>query len=124
MLLFSRAMFTLYEDLRYSLRLIAGNRTVSLAVFLSLTLGIGASASMFGAADAFLFRPIQAPQTDRILRLTSVTKSSSVDDVSYPDFDDLQKRATAFESIATARHQSDDWVFGAAQIIGVSALAV
>jgi putative ABC transport system permease protein len=105
MLLFPRAMFTLYEDLRYSLRLIAGNRTVSLAVFLSLTLGIGASASMFGAADAFLFRPIQAPQTDRILRLTSVTKSSAVADVSYPDFDDLQKRATAFESIATARHE-------------------
>src|SRR5262245_21554559 len=105
MLWFPRTMFTLYEDLRYALRLIAGNRTVSLAVFLSLTLGIGASASMFGAADAFVFRPIPAPQTDRILRLASVTKSTAVGEVSYPDFDDLQKRATSFEFMTSTRNK-------------------
>jgi predicted permease len=103
MLLFSAVRVV--EDLRYALRLIAGNRTVSLAVLLSLTLGIGASASMFGAADAFLFRPIRTPQTDRVLHLTSVTQSTAVGNLSYPDFDDVYKRTTVFESMATTRNK-------------------
>src|SRR5690349_12020092 len=98
-------MSSIYEDLRSAIRLIATNRAVSLGVFLSLTLGIGASASMFGAADAFVFRPIQTPQTDRILRVASVTQSTAVGEVSYPDFDDLQKRATSFEFMATTRNK-------------------
>src|ERR1051326_4552947 len=93
-----------YEDLRYALRLIAWNRTSSLAVFLSLTLGIAASASMFSAVDAFLFRPIPAPQTDRILRVTSVTQASALGNISYPDFDDLRKRATAFETLSSSQN--------------------
>ncbi len=98
-------MLRLYEDVRYAFRLIAKNRTVALAVFLSLTLGIGASASMFGAVDAFLFRPLPVPQTDRIVRITSVTKSSVVGDVSYADFDDLRKRATVFEALTSAQNR-------------------
>jgi predicted permease len=98
-------MVTIYEDLRYAFRLIQANRTVSLAVFFSLALGIGASASMFGAADAFVFRPVQTPQTDRIVRPASVTRSTAVGELSYPDFDDLRKRATSFESMATTRNK-------------------
>jgi hypothetical protein len=42
-------------------------------IFLSLALGIGASASMFGVVDSLLFRPLPVPQTDEVLRITSVT---------------------------------------------------
>src|SRR6185436_12432729 len=42
---------------------------------------------------------------DRIVRLASVTQSTAVGEVSYPDFDDLQKRATSFESLATTRNK-------------------
>jgi hypothetical protein len=98
-------MFRLHEDLRYALRLIAGNPTLSLAVFLSLTLGVGASASMFGAVDSFLFRPLPVPQTDKIVQITSVSQSSAAGEISHPDFDDLRKRATAFETLTIARFQ-------------------
>jgi predicted permease len=94
---------TLYDDVRYAVRLIAANRTVSLAVFLSLTIGIAASASMFGAVDALLFRPLQVPQTSRIVRVTSVTRAVPLGAISYPDFDDLQKRSVVFEGFATAQ---------------------
>src|SRR5262249_58692700 len=93
----------LYDDLRHAVRLIAANKTVSLAVFLSLTIGIGASASMFGAVDALLFRPLQVPQTGRIVRITSVTRDIPLGAISYPDFDDLRKRLTVFEGFATAQ---------------------
>src|SRR5215471_5512689 len=93
----------LYEDFRYALRLIAGNRTVSAAVFLSLALGIGASASMFGAADSFLFRPLRVPQTEKVVRITSVTQSTAIGGISYPDFDDLRKRMPVFDGLTTVQ---------------------
>src|SRR5215471_11635766 len=93
----------IYEDVRAALRLIAGNRTLSLAVFISLALGIGASTSMFGFVDTLLFRPLPVPQTDKVLRVTSVNPASAVDEISYPDFEDLRKRASVFETLATTR---------------------
>src|SRR5215471_21303479 len=94
---------TLYDDLRHAIRLIAANKTISVAVFLSLTIGIGASASMFGAVDALFFRPIQVPQTSRVVRITSVTQDIPLGTISYPDFDDLRKRSTVFEGFATGQ---------------------
>src|SRR5262245_19545749 len=95
-----------YEDLRHALRLISGNRSLSAAVFVSLALGIGASATMLGVVDSFLFRPLPVPQTDKVVRITSVTQSSALEGISYPDFDDLRKPATAFEALTTARIQA------------------
>jgi predicted permease len=102
-----------YEDVRYALRQIAGNPKLALAVFLSLALGIAASTSMFGVVDSFVFRPLPVPETDRVVRIT--TGSTAVGTSSYPDFDDLRKRATVFETLATAQ---DD---GAALEIGNAA---
>src|SRR5262249_11267641 len=82
---------------------IAANRTLSFAVFLSLMLGVGASASMFGAVDAFIFRPLPVPQTDRIVRITSGTQSDALRLISYPDLADLRERRTAFEALATTQ---------------------
>jgi hypothetical protein len=96
-------LFALYDDLRHAVRLIAANKTISLAVFLSLTIGVGASASMFGAVDALLFRPLPVPQTGRIVRITSVTRDIPLGGISYPDFDDLRKRSTVFEGFAIAQ---------------------
>src|SRR5215831_10421657 len=96
-------MHSVYEDLRYAFRLIARTRTSSAAIFLSLTIGVGASASMFGTVDAFLFRPIPVPQTDRIVRITSGTQSDALGLTSYPDFADLRERTMAFEGLATTQ---------------------
>jgi predicted permease len=95
----------IYEDVRHALRLIAGNRTLSLAVFFSLALGIGASTSVFGLADSFLFRPLRIPETDKVVRITSVDPATTIGESSYPDFEDLRKRATVFEALTTARDE-------------------
>jgi predicted permease len=108
-------LHAVYEDVRHALRQIAGTPTLSLAVFLSLALGVGASTSMFGVVDSFIFRPLPIPQTDRVVRITTVNPASSLGQSSYPDFDDLRKRATVFETLATAH---DD---GAALEIGDAA---
>jgi predicted permease len=94
----------LYEDFLQAFRLILGNRAPSLAVFLSLTLGIGTSTAMFGVVDSFMLRPIQAPESDRIVRITAVTQVTPVGDLSYPDVADLRKTSTSFETIASTHY--------------------
>jgi putative ABC transport system permease protein len=92
----------IYEDLRSAIRLIARNRTLSFAVFVSLALGIGASTSAFAVFNYLLFQRLPIPETDRVVRITSTNPASPLDQVSYPDFDDLRKRATVFDAVATS----------------------
>src|SRR5262249_25682828 len=93
----------IYEDLRSAIRLIARNRTLSFAVFVSLALGIGASTSAFAVFNYLLFQRLPIPETDRVVRITSTNPANLLDQVSYPDFDDLRKRTTVFDAVATTQ---------------------
>src|SRR5215475_3965041 len=55
----------LAQDLRYGLRLLRKNPGFSAVAILSLALGIGANAAIFGLIDALLFKslPVRDPQS-------------------------------------------------------------
>src|SRR5579884_2092188 len=98
-------MFRIYEDLRQAFRLIASNRTLALGIFLSLSLGIGVSTSIFSLMNAVLFRTLAAPQPERVVQIASVNPASAIDPVSYADFADLRKRTSTFETLATTQDE-------------------
>jgi predicted permease len=104
-------MVTIFRETSYALRLIRRNKGFALAVLLSTALGVGATASIFSLIDAFLLRPLPVPATSRVVRLTSLTQSSPVGRFSYPDIDDLGRRAQSFEGLASAKNA----VFGFSQ---------
>jgi putative ABC transport system permease protein len=91
------------QDVRHAFRFIVKNRALTLAVFLSLALGIGATASIFSFVDSFLVRPLPVPETGRVVRIAAVTESRPVGPLSYPDFDDLRQRARLFDGITFTR---------------------
>src|SRR4029450_9286923 len=97
-------MVTIFRETSYALRLIRRNKGFALAVLLSTALGVGATASIFSLIDAFLLRPLPGPATSRVVRLTSLTQSSPVGRFSYPDIDDLGRRAQWFEGLASAKN--------------------
>jgi putative ABC transport system permease protein len=96
----------LYEDLRRALRLIAANRGVSAAVFLSLALGIGTSTGTFGMVNYVLFQQLPVRETHRVVRVTSTNPEDRAGQLSYPDFADLQKRAGAFEALTATEDEA------------------
>src|SRR5262245_52538426 len=97
-------MTTIVREIGYALRLIRRNKSFALAVVLSTALGVGATASIFSLVDAFLLRPLPVPESRRVVRLTSVTQTSSVGRFSYAELDDIQRRTRSFEGLATSRN--------------------
>src|SRR5438128_11858112 len=65
-------MQTLWQDIRYSVRMLAKNPGVSAVAILTLALGIGANTSIFSLVDGILLQPL--PYSDP-KQLVSVTGS-------------------------------------------------
>ena len=61
---------TTLANLKSAIRFIRKNPSFSLAVILTLALGIGANSAVFSAIDAILLRPLPFPDADQLMRLT------------------------------------------------------
>ena len=71
-------MRTALWDLRYAIRQMARNPGFALAAVISLALGIGAATAVFSVIYAALIRPYPYRDADRIVRLTTKTKTQEV----------------------------------------------
>jgi hypothetical protein len=68
-------MSTFLQDFRYAWRQLFKNRGVSLTAILSLTLGIGATVSVFSIIYAVLMNPWPYQGADRIANVALLDKS-------------------------------------------------
>lgn len=88
-----------YKDARYGFRTLVKRPGFSTIVCVTLALGIGANAAIFGLIDGLWFRPLGVHQPDRIVRIFSVTAEDQEGDFSYPEYRAISEQADVFESI-------------------------
>jgi predicted permease len=72
-------MWTIVQDLRYSLRQLVRSPGLTLTALVSLALGIGATTALFSVIYAGLINPYPFTAADRIVRLTMQSKAGQAD---------------------------------------------
>src|SRR5881227_3497045 len=93
-------MQTFLHDLRFGFRMLRRSPGFSILAILCLTLGIGTTAAVFSWIEGILVRPYPlVAHQDRMFALNATTRGvQGYTGISYPDFLDLEKDSTLFES--------------------------
>jgi len=94
-------MFPLLDDLRFAVRLHRRSMATSGAALLLLSLGIGASLSIFQVASAVLIRPLPGVRgAENIVMVGKAGSGGGFSSVSFPEYRDVRERVDVFESVA------------------------
>src|SRR6266704_336808 len=99
-------MNTLWQDLRYAVRMMGKNLSVTAIVVVVLALGIGANAAIFSVVNAALLRPLPYADPDKLVRLTEVSPNVPQMSISYPNFLDWRDQNKVFSGIAAMQFRS------------------
>jgi putative ABC transport system permease protein len=96
---------TTLQDVRFGLRMLRRNPGFSILAILCLTLGIGANAAVFSWVEGILFRPYPAvSHQEQLLALAGTARGETgATALSWPDFVDLQRNCTLFDSFFVSK---------------------
>ena len=107
---------SLAQDVRYALRGLRREPAFTAFAVITLALGIGANAAMYGVVDRLLLRgPDHVVEPDRLVRFTTTVNRPTIGEVTYASagyvlYDNLRQHATAFDGVAA--YNVNDAVFG------------
>ena len=96
-------METLFQDLRYGLRMLGKSLGFTLVAVATLALGIGANTALFSVINGVLLSPLPFRDPDQLVTFHENKPNFEGGSVSYPNFRDWQKDNHTFSALALAR---------------------
>jgi predicted permease len=93
---------TLFQDIRFGLRMLRKNPGFTLIAVLTLSLGIGAITAIFSVVNAVLLKPLPYAEPDRLAMLWTDDPKSAIHEegTSYPTFLDWRTQSQSFAEMA------------------------
>ncbi|MCA1626879.1 MAG: ABC transporter permease [Acidobacteria bacterium] len=95
-------MLTLWQDIKYGVRMLRKNPGFTLITIVALALGIGANASIFSVVNAVLLRPLPFAEAEQLVMVWERRPRQNRESgpVAPADFLDWQKQNQSFAAIA------------------------
>ncbi len=99
-------MHTLFQDVRYALRMLVKNPGFSAIAILSLALGIGANTTIFTVVNAILLNPLPVKDISRVVEIDTIDSKTRVTaanatklGMSYMNFQDYARQTQLFSAM-------------------------
>jgi predicted permease len=96
-------MGTLFQDLKYGLRMLGKSPGFTAVAVITLALGIGANTALFSVVNGVLLNPLPYAEPDRLVALYSRDANYTQASVSYPNFLDWVRDNRSFSALAAYR---------------------
>ena len=96
-------METLWQDIRYAVRILRRAPGFTLIAILTLALGIGATTAIFSFVNGVLLRPLPYHQPERLVWFLETQPGLTGAPFSAPEFLDYQAQNHTFEQMAAVR---------------------
>ena len=99
----------LFQDLRFSLRMLRKSPGFAAVAILTIALGIGATTAIFSVVDAELLRPLPYPQSEHLVSVQDDFLGVGAHDVglSEPEWQDLQ-HSGIFENVSPTQFDENN----------------
>jgi predicted permease len=96
---------TLFQDMRFAVRMLRKNRGFTLVAVVTLALGIGVNTAIFSIVYSMLLRPLPYKNSSRMITVHTRTAMFPTFEIatSWPMFQAIRQRATALETAAAYR---------------------
>jgi putative ABC transport system permease protein len=93
-------MHSVWQDLKFALRMLRKNPAFAVVAVLTLGLGIGANTAIFSVIDAVLLEPLDYPDGARLVQLSGSFERRTGMAVSLTKFDQIRTQSQTLESTA------------------------
>ncbi|MGB6234400.1 MAG: ABC transporter permease, partial [Candidatus Acidiferrales bacterium] len=103
-------MTTLWQDLRYAVRMLIKSPGFAIIAIVTLALGIGANTALFSVVNGVLLNPLPYPHPDKVVTVDSTGSDGGEGSISYPDLTDWIRDNHSLSSLAGYKSfQSFNW---------------
>ena len=99
-------METMWQDVRFGVRMLLKKPVFTAVAVLALALGAGANTAIFSVVNGVLLRPLPYKDPDKLVRLGEWSKQVPGMSISYPNFKDWRERNRVFDGIAATQFDS------------------
>jgi len=96
-------METLFQDLRYGVRMALKSPGFTAVALITIALGIGANTAVFSIVNGVLLNPLPFPQADQLIALGENKANFENGSISFANFRDWRKDNRSFSSMALSR---------------------